>query len=257
MGRLENKVAIITGAGAGLGESMAKLFSQEGAAVAIIGRTSSNIQKVAQEIVEAGGVAEAWKLDVSDVKEIGPVFKAINEKFGKIDILVNSAGIIGTTKKVYECSEEEYDKVMNVDVKGSFFCTKEVVPYMKKNGKGSIINISSIFSILAFDGGAPYHLAKGAVNQLTVNSAVSLAEDNIRVNAVLPGTSLTQLVVGHGAKLMGSTENFLNTVTQAIPMKKANDPIDVAYAALYFASDESRTTTATLLPVDGGQMVTA
>jgi len=148
MGRVEGKAAIVTGGALGIGKASCQLLAEEGAKVAVTDILDKDGQNLVKEIKSRGGVAEFWHLDVSNEKEVEKVFAEIDKKFGKIDVLVNNAGVAGVSKPTHELTEEEWDKVMAVNVKGVFFCTKHVIPYLKKAGSGSIINLSSIYGIV-------------------------------------------------------------------------------------------------------------
>ena len=197
MNRLENKVAIVTGAGNGIGQATAILFAKEGAAVAVLDTKEADGLETVRQIEAAGGKAKFWPLNVSKEADVEVVFADVAKTFGKIDILINNAGITGADKSTHEVTEAEWDAVFAVDVKGVFFCTKHALPYMKKLGKGSIVNVSSIYGLIGSKGDlSPYHAAKGAVTLMTRQDAVTYAPDNIRVNSVHPGMCLTPMVEG-------------------------------------------------------------
>jgi len=191
---VSGKVAIVTGAATGIGKAIAQVLAREGACVAVADLDQRLGEQTAQEIQQAGCESRFWKLDVSNEDEVARVFGEIAQKFGKIDILVNNAGITGVDKPTHEVTEAEWDAVFDVDVKGVFFCTKHAVPHMKRNGQGSIVNISSIYGLVGSNELAPYHAAKGAVTVMTRKDAVTYGKDNIRVNSVHPGTIMTPLV---------------------------------------------------------------
>lgn len=256
MNRLENKVAIITGGTNGLGFAAAKLFATEGCRVSILGRSASRGLEAENEINSqnnpAAPPAKFWSLDAKDTAEIPIVFEQIHQHFGKIDILVNSAGFTGTKSKIDECNEEDFDAVFDIDVRGLFFCIKYVIPYMRKNGGGSIVNLSSVCgSKVTSPTLAPYHAAKGAVNQITKHAAISYAPEKIRCNAVLPGTTLTPLIEKYAIENYGSLEAYEEFCSSFSPMGLGK-PEDVANAILYLASDEAKHVTGVLLNVDGG-----
>ncbi|MCE3237754.1 MAG: short-chain dehydrogenase [Gammaproteobacteria bacterium] len=161
--RVKDKVVIVTGGALGIGQAACYLLAQEGAKVAVTDINPVEGEKVKKQITDEGGIAEFWSMDTSHEEDVSKVFSEVNKTFGKIDVLVNNAGIAGVNKPTDEIDEAEWDKVINVNVKGVFFCTKHVIPYMKKNDSGSIINLSSIYGIISAPDIPPYHASKGAV----------------------------------------------------------------------------------------------
>lgn len=251
MGRVEGKVAIVTGGALGIGKASSLLLAKEGAKVAVTDILDKEGQEVVKGIKNNGGMALFWHLDVSNEMEVQKVFADIHNKFGKIDVLVNNAGIAGVSKPTHEITEEEWDQVMAVNVKGVFFCTKHVIPFMKKTGDGSIINLSSIYGIVSSPDVPPYHASKGAVRIMTKTDAFLYAKDKIRVNSVHPGFIWTPMVENY-AKSQGNVEEVRKMLDSLHPIGHVGEPDDIAYGIVYLASDESKFVTGSELVIDGG-----
>jgi len=256
MDRVKGKVAIVTGGAMGIGGAAARLLAKEGAKVAVVDISDGEGKGVVEEIKKNGGEATYWHMDVTNEPEIEKVFAEINSKYGNIDILVNNAGIPGTGKPSHEMSEEEFEKVLNIDVKGVFRCTKHAVPYIKKAGGGSIVNMSSMLGIIG--GGDPvYHAAKGGVRLLTKGDASVYAKDKIRVNSVHPGYILTPGFRGMVEKRdPDMVEGFLKSCAERTPLGRMGTPEDIANGILFLASDESSFVTGAELVIDGGIIMT-
>ncbi|EQB64222.1 MAG: Cyclopentanol dehydrogenase [candidate division Zixibacteria bacterium RBG-1] len=251
MPRAKNKVAIITGGALGIGKATCLVLAQEGAKVAVTDILDKEGQEVAKEIEKSGGVAKFWHLDISKEAEVQKVFAEVNKTFGKIDVLVNNAGISGASKPTHEITEQEWDKVMAVNVKGVFFCTKHAIPYMQKTGGGSIINLSSIYGIISAPDVPPYHASKGAIRLMTKTDALLYAKDKIRVNSVHPGFIMTPMVENY-LKASGNFEEGLKYLNSLHPSGHVGEADDIAYGILYLASDESKFVTGSELVIDGG-----
>ncbi|MDK2812216.1 MAG: cyclopentanol dehydrogenase [Petrotoga sp.] len=245
-GRLEGKVAIITGAARGMGRAEAELFAKEGAKVVVADILEKEAKEVADKINKDGYEAMAVKLDVTKADEWKKVVDQVTEKWGKVDVLVNNAGIFPRSG-VEDASEEEWDRVMNVNAKSQFLGIKYVLPAMKKAGKGSIINISSVAGIIGTGMAVAYHASKGASRLLTKTVAVELAKYNIRVNSVHPGVIRTDMT-----KDILEDEQTAKQFLGVTPLGRAADPEEVANGALFLASDESSYMTGSELVIDGG-----
>ncbi|PYO54926.1 MAG: cyclopentanol dehydrogenase [Candidatus Rokuibacteriota bacterium] len=247
--RLAGKVALVSGAASGMGQSEATIFAREGAKVVVADILEMEGKQVADKIAAGGGQARFVKLDVTSEAEWDAAVKAAVGAFGKLDVLVNNAGISGT----YDTdmlSSAAWDKVMAVNAKGVFLGMKAAIPLMKKAGGGAIVNISSISGFVGQDGvHMAYNASKGAVRIMTKTAAVQLAGDGIRVNSVHPGfmppmrTSKTSADPTWRAKMLG-----------AVPMKREGRVEEVAHAVLFLASDEASYITGTELVVDGGYL---
>jgi NAD(P)-dependent dehydrogenase (short-subunit alcohol dehydrogenase family) len=235
--RLENKVAIITGGANGIGEAYATGIAQEGASVVIVDLD----EKRGKEIV-----GEIEKSDVSRKQDVEKMVKSAINHFGSIDILVNNAGILFTAP-FEETTEEMWDKLFAVNVKGLFFCSQAAAKEMKKKKRGKIINISSIAAIGAQAGLCAYSSTKGAVLPVTLVFALELARYNIQVNAILPGTTNTGM-----AKAAMADPEWTRQITEGIPMKRLGETRDLLGAVIFFASSESDYCTGQTLIVDGG-----
>lgn len=251
MGRVDGKVAIVTGASKGIGRATARLLAEEGADVAVTDVAEEEGHDLVERIKESGGSARFWSLDVSSENEVENTFQEIAEDLGGIDILVNNAGISGTDKPTHELTEDEWDQVMAVNEKGVFFCTKHAIPFMQEAGQGSIINLSSIYGIISAPDIPPYHASKGAVRLMTKTDALTYAEDNIRVNSVHPGFIWTPLVEEY-LEEKGDVEEGRKQLDELHPIGHVGEPEDVAQGILYLASDESKFVTGTELVIDGG-----
>ena len=251
MDRVKGKVAIVTGGGNGIGEATAKLLANEGAKVAIVDIDDENGKRVAAEIIKAKGVSDFWHMDVAKENEVKQVFTDVYKKYGKLNILVNNAGIPGHRKPAHETTSEEFDRVMNVNLKGAFFCTKYAAPYMIKSGSGSIVNVASVYGLIASD--VPdYDTSKGALRQMTKSDALMYAKSNIRVNSVHPGNIITPLFKKLVEKIGGGLENTIKLLSTMCPMDRMGKPEEIAYGILFLASDEASYVTATELVIDGG-----
>jgi NAD(P)-dependent dehydrogenase (short-subunit alcohol dehydrogenase family) len=251
MDRVKDKVAIVTGGAAGIGEATARLLAREGAAVAIVDIDAENGSKVAGEIRKEGGAAESWRMDVAIEKEVERTFAEIYRKFGRLHILVNNAGIPGYRKPAHATTSEEWDRVMGVNVKGAFFCTKHAAPYMIKSGGGSIVNVASVYGIIGCDTPV-YDTSKGAMRAMTKSDALVYAPSNIRVNSVHPGNINTPLFRKLVEKIGGGLENTIKLLSTMCPMDRMGKPEEIANGILFLASDEASYVTAAELLIDGG-----
>jgi len=245
-GRLEGKVAIITGAARGMGRAEAELFAKEGAKVVVADILENEAKEVADKINKDGHEAMAVKLDVAKADDWKKAVDQITEKWSKVDVLVNNAGIL-SMNGVEGTSEEEWDRVMNINAKSQFLGIKYVLPAMKKAEKGSIINISSIYGIIGSGAAVAYHASKGASRLLTKTVAAELAKYNIRVNSIHPGVIRTPMT-DEILKDEQAAKALLGTTVLGRPA----EPEEVANGALFLASDESSFMTGSELVIDGG-----
>jgi NAD(P)-dependent dehydrogenase (short-subunit alcohol dehydrogenase family) len=259
MDRVADKVVIVTGGGSGIGRATSFLLAKEGASVAVADVDDVNGQATVDQIIKEGGQAEFWHVDSSKETEVEKFVKSVAEFFGKIDGLVNNAGISGIFKpsteytgfaRPHEYTEEEWDAVQNVNVKGVFFFTKHTIPHLLKNSHGSIVNISSIAGLIGQGGNPPYYASKGAVRLMTKGDALSYIKDNIRVNSVHPGFVWTPIFNSLTDK--GITKEMLTQWLPSHCMQRAADPLEIAYGVLFLISDESSFMTGSELIIDGG-----
>jgi NAD(P)-dependent dehydrogenase (short-subunit alcohol dehydrogenase family) len=248
MGRLEKKVALITGGGSGIGRGIALAFAREGADVCVAGRTLSKVQQVKSEIEKIGRRALAIQADVTKMADLDRMVAETISTFNRIDVLVNNAGII-LRRPILDTTEAEWDNVMNIDLKAVFFTTQRVLPTMLKQSKGKIINIASTFGAVGAKERCVYCAAKAGIINLTKAMAMELAP-KINVNAIGPGltqTPFTEYVMNNAPMLQASLND--------IPMGRVGQPGDMSEAAVYLASDESDFITGQTLFVDGGQVI--
>ena len=246
--RLENKVALISGGTRGQGAAEARIFAQEGAKVVIGDVLDAEGTRVAAEIAESGGDALYVHLDVTDQEDWRSAIGAAVSRFGKLDVLVNNAGV-WRGGGVEDTTVEVWDTILDVNAKGVFLGTKLVIPEMRKVGGGSIINISSTAGLVGYPGGSAYSASKGAVRLFTKTTAIQYAKEGIRANSIHPGaieTAMAQQIWQEGA------DNREDEIAR-IPLGRMGTSEDIAYGALFLASDESSFMTGSELVIDGGE----
>lgn len=250
MNRLHGKVAVITGGNAGIGESVAKLFAEEGAAVVITGRRQSELDRVTREIVAKGGKACAVVGSVTDEAHAHAVVQQAIAMFGKVDALVNNAGLGDFGKRLHEMDDAGWANVLDVNLTGVFRMTRAVIPQMLNQNSGAIVNISSIASLVGIPMLSAYAASKGALDALTRSIAIDYASDGIRCNVVNPGLIDTPMA----APLMANSEQ-LESILSHYPIRRAGKPEEVASMVLYLSSDESAWVTGGTFRIDGGMTV--
>lgn len=252
IGRVKNKVIIVTGGALGIGAAACYLLAKEGGKIAITDINASEGQQVSKKINASGGESEFWLMDTSSEPQVKEVFEKIYQRWQRIDVLVNNAGIAGANKPTHELTEQEWDRVNKINVKGVFFCTKHVISYMQKNKAGSIINLSSIYGIISAADVPPYHASKGAVRLMAKTDALLYAKDGIRVNSIHPGYIWTPLVESLAKQSTLGIAEFRKSLDDLHPIGHIGEPNDIAYGILYLASDEAKFITGSELVIDGG-----
>jgi NAD(P)-dependent dehydrogenase (short-subunit alcohol dehydrogenase family) len=247
--RLANKVAIITGAASGMGQAAAILFASEGASIVVTDINESAGEETVKTIHDAGGDAIFVKTDVTSESEVKTLVETALTTFGQIDVLYNNAGVMFPEDLgVVDNTELLWDKVMDVNLKSVFLCSKYTIPHMVKQGKGSIINIASLVALVGST--VPqdaYTASKGGMLSLTKSLAVQYGRNGIRCNAICPGPIQTALM-----EYLWTSEEARNTRLKRIPLGRFGEIRDIIYMALYLASDESTWTTGSWLVIDGG-----
>ena len=247
MNRLEGKVVIVTGSTSGIGIGIARLCAKEGAKVVICGRREEKGLAVVNRIAEEGGEAWFHKMDITSTESIESLFADVKEHFGKIDVLVNNAANVALKDgRVDQLTIEMWDAIFNSDMRGTFYATKCVLPYMIENGGGSIINIGSMASIAGDLGSTAYACAKAGVDMLTKDVALQYGKQNIRCNCIRPGLIVTPENDAHVPAFV--KEIFLSN----IEVNRYGCPEDIGAMAVFFASDESAHVTGQIINVDGG-----
>ena len=251
--RLKDKVAIITGAASGIGEATAKLFAREGARVVVVDIQEEKGKDVAARIKAADGEAIFKNTDVSDETQVECMVRNVVEHYGKIDVLFNNAGAV-VSKELHDTTEEDWNRIMDVDLKGVYLCSKYVVPVMKEGGGGSIVMCSSVNSIVAEPGLAAYCAAKSGVNGMTRAMALDYGCFGIRVNTICPGYIRTPM--GEEYFDAQPDPDAARRAAGALhALGRMGDPIEIAYCALFLASDESSFVTGACLVADAGLSV--
>ncbi len=251
--RLEAKVAIVTGGGSGIGRASAEAFAREGARVVVADRSESDALETAAKIGEGGGEAATAIGDVTDGADAEAMVRAAVDRYGRLDVLLNSAGITSRHGSLKDASPEEaWDKVIDINLKGTWMVSWHAVPEMERSGGGSIVNLASTMALVGYpvgigDGFNPYPPSKGGVIQFTRTLALAYAKKGIRVNCLCPGYIATSLT----ADLRANDETRRLTLDRT-PMGRYGQPEEVANAALFLASDESSFITGAPLIVDGG-----
>jgi NAD(P)-dependent dehydrogenase (short-subunit alcohol dehydrogenase family) len=249
--RLDGKVAIVTGGALGLGKATATRMAEEGAAVAVLDILDKEGAALARELSERQLRAHYWHCDVTREVDVARVVGEVVAEFGRLDVLVNNAGIGGASKPTHEITEEEWDLVQAINVKGPFFFTKHCVPHMKTASGGSIINISSIYGLVGAADAPPYHASKGAIRLMAKTDAMIYAPDRIRVNSVHPGFIRTPLVE-NGLAQTEDAAAILKELEARHPLGHIGEPDDIAWGIVYLASDEAKFVTGSELVIDGG-----
>lgn len=250
--RLEGKTAIITGAGSGQGRASALLFAEQGANVVIAEWNEEAGKKVEKEITEAGNKAIFFKTDISSEENVQQLVSAVQDKYGSIDILFNNAGIGFSSRSKYtmasilETPLDDWNSILGINLNGTFLMSKYVIPVMIEQGKGSIINNSSLNGIIGVTGADAYTASKGGVVALTRVMAADYGKHNIRVNCICPGAINTPMI----SEVLDVPEIAKNYETG--PLGRVGEPEEIAGAALFLASDDASYVTGVVLPVDGG-----
>ncbi|MCK9535829.1 MAG: 3-oxoacyl-ACP reductase [Pseudomonas sp.] len=251
MKRLKNKVALITGAGSGMGQAQAKLFAQQGAKVIAADINMDGLEQTVAAIQAEGGDAYAVQIDVAKQSSVQAGVKSGLDHYGQIDILSNTAGILDDYKPTLDTSEELWDRIMGVNLKGLYYMTNAVLPQMLERGQGVIINFGSIASFVAGGGGAAYTAAKHAVAGYTKQLSFDYGQKGIRANVIAPGaieTGMTKEIFAEGAAEVMESVN-------SVPAGRYGQPEEVANLALFLASDEASFMHGAIIPVDGGWLV--
>lgn len=262
--RFEGRNAIVTGATSGIGESIARRFASEGAMVAIVGRRNEKGEEVARSIEAHGGKAFFVRADVRDSKSVAEMTSVCLDKFGgSVSILVNNAGVSMGNAMMEYVSEDDWDAVMDTNAKGTFLCSKEVIPAMIKNGGGSIVNVSSGGGLRGYIGGTAYSASKAAVIMLTKVLAMEHGKEKIRANCICPGSVHSEMFDGgiknfekkmaEQGKPSPSASQIVENIVRGIPLGRIGEPEEVANLALFLSSDEASFISGSVALIDGGQ----
>ncbi|WP_034947996.1 SDR family NAD(P)-dependent oxidoreductase [Erwinia oleae] len=243
MARFEKKIVVITGAGSGIGAATARRFASEGASVVLIGRTAEKLEKTLKTL-DAGDHLVAPG-DVGEADDVKTLAQKVLDKYGRVDVLVNNAGVI-VQGRIHEIEPDDWKKLMKVDLDGVYHCVHYFMPALLKS-KGNVVNISSVSGLGGDWGMSVYNAAKGAVTNFTRSLAMDYGEDGVRVNAICPGFTFTDLT-----EEMKNDTSLLNKFYERIPLNRAGEPEDIADAIAFIASDDARYITGANLPVDGG-----
>ncbi len=250
MGRFEGRVVLVTGGSSGIGYATAKAFLQEGAKVAITGRNAARLARAKRELARIGTV---WAIrgDVAKAADARRMVREATKRLGPLDVLVNNAGIY-VNKPVEAVTEREYDDVMDVNMKGTFLCTKFAMPGMVRRKCGAIVNVASDSGLVGTAGSSVYCASKGAMVLFTKAVALDHAKDGIRVNVVCPGEVRTPMMERDAVASGRSFEDYYSRLVAPIPMRRAAAPEEIARSILFLAGDEASFMTGTALAVDGG-----
>ncbi len=252
MFRLDKKVALVTGGGSGIGKAIAETLSTNGAIVYVLDVVEKNGAHTAEQLQQQGHQAHFLKCDVSDQTLVKEIFRQIFEKENRLDILINNAGIshIGIAENT---SEEDFDRIFNINVKGVYNCLHSALPYMKDSGGGSIINLSSIAALVGLPDRFAYSMSKGAVSSMTLSVARDYIEYNIRCNGIAPGRVHTPFVDGFLTKnYPGKEQEMFDKLAKTQPLGRMGNPEEIAKLVLYLSSDDAAFITGSIYPIDGG-----
>ncbi|MFB2552056.1 SDR family NAD(P)-dependent oxidoreductase [Ensifer soli] len=246
-----SKNVLLIGGTTGIGRATALAFAKAGAELFVAGIGQEKGDSLKREIVDAGGVCEFAEVDVRDPKAMRALHERAFERFGRIDVAFNNAGVPGKTAPVHELDDDDYSLLMDVNLKGIFHGLRHQVPHMIEQGGGAIVNTSSLFGVMGFATTAVYCASKWGVIGLTNSVALEVARKNIRVNAIAPGSVMTPLLQG----MFGSEQGAKDTVLPLIPMGRISDPAEIAQLVLFLSSDASSFITGQAVVIDGGGFV--
>ena len=250
MKRVENKACVVTGAGSGIGKAIAERLAEEGGKILCVDLKGETAIATVEGIRNTGGIAGAYAADVSDPLQVNAFVAKCVELYGKIDVLVNNAGV-NIPGVLHEVPDEVIDKTLNVNVKGPIYGCRAAIPYMLENGGGSIVNISSVNGLVSEPFLAVYSASKGAIVMLTRGVALDYAKKGIRCNVICPGWVDTPINYAH-AEMLGGLEKVYSTIDSFQPIGRPGEPREIAHLALFLASDEASFMTGSVIAADGG-----
>jgi NAD(P)-dependent dehydrogenase (short-subunit alcohol dehydrogenase family) len=248
--RIKDKACIVTGAGSGIGRAIAVRFAEEGGKVLCVDRNAESAIQTRDLISNAGGIAQAQTADISDPAQVLEFVLACAAEFGRVDVLVNNAGV-NIPGLLHEVTDEVIDKTLNVNVKGAIYASRSVLPFMLEQNSGSIVNISSVNGLVSEPFLSVYSASKGAIVMLTKGVALDYAKKGIRCNAICPGWVDTPINYAH-AEMLGGLEKVYASIDSFQPIGRPGTPREIAHLALFLASDEASFITGSIVSADGG-----